>query len=111
MDELSVVLTTAPDDARARTLAGKLVAEGLAACVNVLPGVASFYIWQGAAEEGAESLLIAKIRACDFEAYASRMTELHPYDVPEIVAVPVSRVSDAYHAWCIKQTARVSEGS
>ena len=108
MDQLYVVLTTAPDEACARDLAKTLVAERLAACVNVLPAVASYYIWEGAEEEGSEVLMVAKIRGGDFDAYAERLDMLHPYDVPEIVALPAERVSEAYHGWCVAQTERVT---
>ncbi|MFG0316393.1 MAG: divalent-cation tolerance protein CutA [Planctomycetota bacterium JB042] len=104
MDELCVVLTTAPDGEVAKGLARTLVAERLAACVNVVPGLTSVYVWRGEGEEEAEVLLVAKVRRSAFDRYAARLTELHPYDVPEIVALPAAAVSEAYRGWWLDQT-------
>ena len=87
----------APDEAD--RIAAALVAEGLAACVQVVPGVTSVFRWEGHVERAAELLLLAKTTAECFDRLAARVTELHSYDTPEILAVPVERASDAYAAW------------
>ncbi len=91
-----VVLTTAPDADAAARIAKTLVEEKLAACVNLVPGVRSIYRWEGKLCDDAEVLLVAKVRADRFDAYAERMRALHPYEVPEIVALPVERVARSY---------------
>ncbi len=106
MSEILVILTTVPGAAAGEELAERLVEERLAACVNVVPGLRSIYSWQGKVEREDEALLIAKVPADGFDAYAARVAVLHPYDVPEIVALPATRVSDAYRSWVIEQTRR-----
>lgn len=104
-----VILCTAPargDDAE--RLARGLVAEKLAACVNLLPAVRSFYVWQGELEDETEVLLVIKSRPEHFERIEAWLQEHHPYDVPEIVALPASRVSESYLAWLIAQTSAVA---
>jgi len=101
VEEILVVLTTAPDDETGAIIARALVAESLAACVNVIPGVRSFYQWQGQLQDDREVLLVAKIRADRSGTYETRMKELHPYDVPEIVAIPPRHVHRAYLDWCL----------
>lgn len=103
-DKLVVVLCTVPDDATAERLAKGLVEERLAACVNAIAGVKSFYRWQGKIESDTEIQLVIKTRADRFDALAAWISENHPYDVPEIVAIPADRVSDGYFAWAVEQT-------
>jgi len=98
-EALRVVLLTAPDAACAERLARALVDERLAACVNVVPGVRSFYRWEGAVQEDGELLLIAKTRAERGPALAARVKELHPYDLPEVLELPAVGGSDAYLDW------------
>jgi periplasmic divalent cation tolerance protein len=83
--ELRVVLLTAPDPAVAEGLARSLVEERLAACVNVVPGVRSFYRWKGRVETAGELLLVVKTRADRAAALAARVRELHPYELPEVL--------------------------
>lgn len=73
----------------ARGLARQLVEEGLAACVNLLPGVTSFYTWEGVLVEDAETTLLVKVAADRLEALRSRIRELHSYDLPEFVVLEV----------------------
>ncbi len=94
-----VVLVTAPDEACAERLARALVDEKLAACVSIVPGVRSFYRWEGAVQDDAELLLIAKTRAERGPALAARVKELHPYDLPEVLELPAVGGSDAYLDW------------
>jgi periplasmic divalent cation tolerance protein len=101
---LLVVLSTFPDVAAARTAAGALVGESLAACVNILPGVESIYRWQGKMETGQEVLAVIKTTAERYPQLEKRLTELHPYDVPEIVAIPASDATESYLSWVIANT-------
>lgn len=100
-----VLLATAPDGPAAETLARTLVTEGLAACVNRVPGVVSTYRWQGAVEESTEVLLVIKSTTAAYPALERRIRELHPYEVPEIVALPIVRGSQPYLAWLSGQIA------
>ena len=103
MDAL-LVLSTFPDAARAREIGRQLVTERLAACVNLLPGVTSIYVWQGKEEESAETLALIKTRRALYPALEARLRELHPYDVPEIVAVELAAGLPAYLQWLAEQT-------
>ena len=105
-DAVQVVLMTAPDAACAERLARALVEERLAACVNVVPGVRSFYRWQGAVEDAAELLLVAKTRADRAEALAARVKELHPYELPEVLTLPAAGGSAAYLDWVRTESAK-----
>lgn len=97
------MLVTAPDEATAAALARALVTERLAACVNRLPGVRSTYRWQGELHDEAEVLLIAKTTAAGYPALERRIRELHPYEVPEIVALSIEHGSAPYLAWLAAQ--------
>jgi periplasmic divalent cation tolerance protein len=90
-----VVLVTAPPEG-AQELGRTLVDERLAACVNVLPGVTSIYIWEGRREEAAESLLVIKTRTERYAELERRVLQLHPYSVPEVLALPVEAGAPAY---------------
>lgn len=94
-----VVLMTAPDIDQARRIARALVEERLAACCNILGGVESIYRWEGAVETAAEVLAIIKTSNAKFPDLERRIRELHPYDVPEILAMPVIAGSDNYLRW------------
>ena len=94
-----IVLTTLAADADAHALARALVAERLAACVNVLPVMLSVYRWQGQVEEAREQQLVIKTAPDRVPALAARLRELHPYEVPEFLVLPVSEGSDAYLRW------------
>jgi len=95
-----VVLCTAPAEA-APQLARSVVEEQLCACVNVLPAVRSFFRWEGQVDEAAESLLIAKTTARRFSALRDRLAQLHPYDVPEVIALDVRDGLPAYLSWVV----------
>lgn len=94
-----VVLITAPDVETASRLARTLVDERLAACVNVVPAIRSFYRWEGSVKDDPESLLVVKTSAGRGEALAARVAELHPYDLPEVLELAASGGSAAYLAW------------
>lgn len=103
-DDIRIVYVTCPDPAVGEKIAGKLVRERLAACVNVVPGLRSVYRWQGAIETGDEVLLLIKTTAQRFEALRERVLELHPDTVPEIVATPVVQGLDDYLQWVREET-------
>lgn len=93
-----------PDAASAQALADALVGERLAACVNRLPGVQSTYRWQGAVCRNSEELLLIKTTAARFDALKARLLELHPYELPELIAVPVEYGHATYLDWVREAT-------
>ena len=93
-----VVMITAPL-AAAPALARALVEEGRAACVNQLPGVRSTYLWSGRVEEAEEALLLVKTTTALYPALERRVCELHPYSVPEVLALPVAAGFGPYLDW------------
>ena len=104
VNQLVVILCTVPDEATAEKLATGLVEGRLAACVSAVPGVKSFYRWQGKIEAETEIQLLIKTRSERFDELAAWISENHPYEVPEIIAIPADRVSDAYLTWAVEQT-------
>jgi uncharacterized protein involved in tolerance to divalent cations len=91
-----VVFITAPNAAEAERIAGALVEERLAACVNVLPECRSIYRWEGALQQDQEVLMIVKSSRRAFGALEKRVVELHSYDVPEVIAVNLTDISPGY---------------
>ena len=104
MSDRLLVLTTYPDAAGAEDLARTLVRERLAACVNVLPRMTSIYMWQGEEQRGEEHQLFIKTRAARFDALRARIEALHPYEVAEIIALPITHGLDAYLNWIDEST-------
>jgi len=94
-----VVLCTFPDTEKAREICTALVTDGLAACANLVPGVESIYRWKGEIQNDSETLAILKLPAEGFAVLESKLIELHPYDVPEIVAIRPESVNEEYLAW------------
>ena len=94
-----VVLTTFPADEDAGALARALVTERLAACVNVLPPMSSTYRWQDNVEVVSEHQLIIKTLSASVESLKVRLNELHPYDVPELLVIPVGDGAPTYLEW------------
>jgi periplasmic divalent cation tolerance protein len=94
-----LVFTTLPADADAAAFARTLVAERLAACVNLLAPMESIYEWEGAMQRDTERQLIMKTVRARVDALWQRVRELHPYDVPEFVVLPIVDGSDAYLRW------------
>ena len=101
-----VVLVTVPDAALADRIARALVEERLAACVSRLGPLRSTYRWQGAVESAEELLLLAKCSAARFDELAARVKALHPYEVPEIVALPVLSGFAPYLDWVARESAK-----
>ncbi|HZT75937.1 MAG TPA: divalent-cation tolerance protein CutA [Vicinamibacterales bacterium] len=99
MTNLVVIFTTMPDDARTDELAHALVEERLAACVNVHAPMTSTYRWQGSIERAAERQLVIKTTRDRVDAIAQRLRALHPYELPELLVLPVEGGSDAYLRW------------
>jgi len=104
MDDVIVILTNLPDRDAALTLARGLVERRVAACVNVLAECASVYRWKGEVETAAEVPVLIKTRAARFDEVEAAIRELHPYELPEIVAVPVVRGLEEYLQWVSDET-------
>ncbi len=104
MTEIRVVLVTVPDEKTGLEMARSLVEENLAACVNLLPGVRSIYRWEDRIEDDPELLLIIKTSAASLERLSRRVAEIHPYDEPEIISLPVDGGSRGYLDWVLKET-------
>ncbi len=96
------VFITAPDEDTAADIARVLVGDGLAACVNIVRNIRSIYKWQGKMEDESEVLMIAKTSRDRFDALAGTVKDMHPYDVPEIISVPITQGSDQYIEWLSK---------
>lgn len=103
---VAVVFSTFPSPDTAAEIARTLVDERLAACVNLVPSVRSIYRWQGQLCEEAETLAIIKTTSERLDALTVRLTALHPYEVPEVVAVPVTGGHAPYLAWVAGETAK-----
>jgi periplasmic divalent cation tolerance protein len=99
MTDKIVVLSTASSEEEARRIARQLVEQRLAACVNLLPGVASVYQWQGAVEEATEWMLLIKSSRPLLDRLRVELERLHSYQVPEVVALTIVDGSPAYLAW------------
>lgn len=98
------VLCTVPDAETGLRIARTIVHEGLAACVNLLPGVTSVYRWQSEVQENPELLLLIKTSQERYEALDARIKELHPYEVPEIIAHKIEAGSKSYLDWIGQNT-------
>ena len=108
--EAVVVLITFPMDADVRRFAATLVGEGCAACVSILPEVESVYRWQGRIEQARERQLIVKTQRARVDRLRRRVGDLHPYDTPEFVVLPVVDGDPRYLAWVAEATGEPSVG-
>jgi periplasmic divalent cation tolerance protein len=104
MTDALLVFTTLPSADKAAELAKLLVEERLAACANLLPAIRSIYRWQGKLQDENEVLLLLKTRAEHLERLKLRILELHPYEVPEVLAVPVESGYQPYLEWLAGET-------
>ena len=106
MSDVLVVLCTCPDSATADSLATGLVENGFAACVNILPEIRSIYRWENETQRDSEVLMV--IKTCH-DAYAkleSWLVDHHPYEVPEVLALPAEQGAEKYLEWIIQETTR-----
>ena len=99
-----LVITNCPDEAVANAIALALVEAKLAACVNILPRVQSIYRWQGQVESASEIALFIKSTAAAYPALEAQIRALHPYEVPEIIALDIAQGLPAYLNWLAEQT-------
>ena len=106
MTDFLLVLSTFPTPEKAREAGRSLVGEKLAACVNVLPGLTSIYVWQDETHEDTEAMAVIKTRRELYPALEHRLRALHPYDTPEIVAVEITAGLPAYLQWIAANTER-----
>ncbi len=97
--DVLLVVSTCPDAETAQRIGYTLVCEKLAACANILPQIRSIYRWKGNIEDASEVLVLFKTTAETYARFEQRLKELHPYDVPEIIAVPLARGLPDYLAW------------
>ncbi len=104
MTDVLVVFVTAPSPDRAAELARAVVEERLAACGNVVPGVRSIYRWEGEVVDEPEALLVLKTTRDRLDALRERVLALHPYEVPEVLALPVEAGAERYLAWVHSET-------
>ena len=99
MSPYRVAFVTTPDAEESDRIASALVSEGLAACVNIVPGITSVYRWQGKVEKDSECKLIIKTRQEQVDALVARVVELHSYDVCEVTVLPIVAGNPPYLAW------------
>jgi periplasmic divalent cation tolerance protein len=97
------VLNTVPSIKKARTLAGLLISRRLAACVQILPGIESHYRWRGKKETSKEVLLLIKTQISNYKKLKKTLLENHPYEVPEIICLPITQGSKSYLDWISKE--------
>ena len=98
-DDIQLVYCTVPDTETGQRIARHLVEYRLAACVNLLPGIESVYRWKGEIHQDSEVFLMIKSRSEDYNAVENAIRKLHPYELPEIIAVPLSNGLPAYLEW------------
>jgi periplasmic divalent cation tolerance protein len=99
-----VVYVTAPGEDEAARIARALVEERLAACVNIIKDIRSIYRWEGKVEDEGEVLMVIKTREALFDALSGRVKELHPYSVPEVIAMPIVKGLESYIKWLEEET-------
>lgn len=104
MEQVLLVMANLPDASSAHALARRLVEQKLVACINCLPGVRSVYRWQGVIEEADEVTLLMKTTQANYERLQQAIQASHPYQLPEIVAIPVAAGLPAYLQWVVDET-------
>lgn len=104
MEQALLILTNVPDAELANSLARALVEQRLAACVNILPAVQSVYQWQGAIEQASEVTLMIKSTQARYAEVEAAIAQAHPYDVPEIIGLPIGTGLPAYLNWIVAET-------
>jgi periplasmic divalent cation tolerance protein len=98
-DKVLVALSTFPDAETARRISNELVAGSFAACANILPAVESIYRWKGNIENGTETLVFFKLSEDRRTAFQEKMRSLHPYEVPEVIFIPLAGGLPEYLRW------------
>ena len=98
-EKVLLALSTFPDQETAREISNELVTKKLAACANILPGVESIYRWKDKIESGNETLVLFKLSEDRQPAFQEKLRSLHPYEVPEIIFVPISSGLAEYLRW------------
>jgi periplasmic divalent cation tolerance protein len=104
MDRVVFVYTTYPSAVEAEKAGNSLVGSGLAACVNIVPGMVSIYRWQGNVERAEEAVMIIKTRASLAEPVRAAIKATHPYDTPAILVLPIESVDERYLGWILAET-------
>ena len=104
MERTVFVYTTYPSIVEAELAGRALVGRRLCACVNILPGMVSYYWWQGAIERAGEVVMIIKTRAGLAEAVSAAVKEMHSYTKPAVLVIPIESVDPDYHAWIVRET-------
>ena len=99
-----LVISTCPGSISAKKIAKELVTEKLAACVNIVPGVQSFFSWVGKVDTANEHMLVIKTTLDSYDALEKRLKKLHPYELPEIIAVPIQTGLAGYLDWISTNT-------
>lgn len=99
-----LVLITCPSKEVAEEIARALLKERLAACVNITGSLLSLFWWKGRIDQAEEALMLVKTRASLLEQLIAKVRELHPYEVPEVIALPITSGSEAYLAWLGEET-------
>jgi periplasmic divalent cation tolerance protein len=105
MERAVFVYTTYSSLVEAERAGRILVERRLCACVNILPGMVSYYWWQGAIERGDEVVMIIRTRAALADAVGAAVKEMHSYTTPAVLVVPIDSVDPDYHAWIMRETA------
>src|ERR1700730_8654492 len=104
MERAVFVYTTYPSAVEAEKAGRALIERALAACVNIFPGMISLYRWQGAVERGEETVMIIKTRAALADAVSAAVKEMHSYDTPAILVLPIESVHQGYLGWLLAET-------
>jgi periplasmic divalent cation tolerance protein len=98
-ERIYLALSTFPDRETAQRISNQLVSEKYAACANILPSIESIYRWKGKIESGNETLVFFKLSKDRQSAFQKKLRSLHPYEVPEIIFIPISSGLPAYLRW------------
>ncbi len=104
MEDIIVVMVTAATESHGLEIGRSLIEEKLAACVNLIKGLRSLYMWEGRLSDDQEILMLIKTRRSLFPKLKDRVIELHTYEVPEIIALPVVEGSSSYLKWVAEMT-------
>ncbi len=108
-DPITVILTSVGTEQQAVEISEELITRRYATCVNIVPCLRSIYRWKGKVCEDTEYLLLIKTPASLFEAVSETIRELHSYELPEIMALPVDRAETAFHQWVLNSVAPEEE--